>query len=838
LAARRLWAIGLATAAIAWASAPSARPVSVEDMLQHEEFGAVRLAAGERWLVVEQRGPYASGSRFDYFQYNKLFRTQLRIADLAHPGPLLPLLRQEAGAGYALGPTSPDGARVVIYRLRRDRLQLGVVTLATRAVRWLPVTPEITQVTRTVQWRGSTDLIAIARAAGDQPYELRWSRPEAPLPARWAATAKGLVSVTAVGSGRFIAERPQAAPRRLVQVSAVTGRSRTLATGAFTDLELSASSRRLAAIEAGDDIPLRADQPVQGDYGVAVQRMRLAVLDLRNGTLSHPCPGCDVLSNLLSWSPDRDELLLYARTDGAPWTAGRLVRIDGATGAARDVATAVKPSVERRPEVVFAGWWGQDPIVFGRSTGAARSDWYRLGPAGDARLTKSLAAPPREGLVITPEALLVAADGAVWRIGPDGASRRLSAAPFAAIPRRSEGVPGRPAFSPRHATTLAGVLHGQDGDRAVAMNAEGGTSGGLPLRAGASVLAVATGRGGLVTEQVSGGGQSDLDWTGPGGRPLHLAQINRRMAVVDLPSVVPVAHTGPNGEPLRSWLLLPRQAPGRAPPLIVVPYLGTVYASSPLNRLLADGPVPPEAALVGHGYAVLMPSLPAVRGGAGPGVGLADRLLQIVTAATRQSNLKGAFDPERLALWGHSFGGYNVLSVVTETNRFKAAIALAAPSDLLSLHGTFDPGHRAFPDTGLATPWQTGWVESLQGEMQRPPWDDLERYARNTPVLHADRITTPLMLVHGDQDMFAIGQAEQMFSSLYRQDKDAVLVTYWGEKHIYASPGNLRDLYARTFSWFDRHLQFAPISGGGLGSPAGRARGSASVAPRTPAPPI
>jgi dipeptidyl aminopeptidase/acylaminoacyl peptidase len=548
---------------------------------------------------------------------------------------------------------------------------------------------------------------------------------------------------------------------------------------------------------------------VQGDYGVATRRVRLVLIDIRTGTVRRPAPEADVLANFLSWSADGAELLAFVRDDGAPWSAGRLVRIDAARGDLRPIGRDIRPAVERRPEVVYGGWWGRDPIVFGRAAAGGRLDWYRLAPNGPIRLTGELETPPRQGLVISRRQILLGADGGAWRIGRDGKAHRLRAA-FKALPRRTQGLPPRPAFAPRQGTAILGTIEASTGAVIGALGADGRFRDPVALPARSNVLAYIPARG-VAVDRLSGGGREDLEWRGLEGKTTPLATINARFAEIDTPRAVAVAHTGPNGEALRSWVLLPAGAANAAaPPLIVVPYLGATYGESPAISVNRAPPFDPTGALVGHGYAVLVPSLPVRRGGTGPADRLAEQVLAIVDAASKQPDLAQAFDPNRLGLWGHSFGGYSALAILTQTDRFRAAVAQAAVSNLISQAGVFAPGRRSYADEGVSTPWQTGWVESLQGNMRGPVWAQTDRYIRNSPVLQADRITTPVMIVHGDQDFMALGQAEEMFSALYRQNKDAQLVTYWGEGHQYASPGTLRDLHARIFDWFDGHLRPPP----------------------------
>ena len=316
------------------------------------------------------------------------------------------------------------------------------------------------------------------------------------------------------------------------------------------------------------------------------------------------------------------------------------------------------------------------------------------------------------------------------------------------------------------------------------------------------VRAVARHRRLIVAEDSDAHGAAALVLAGPDGSRTVLAAINRHLADVDPARAVAIGHRGPDETRLTSWLYLPPPGPAK-PPLIVLPYPGTVYGNAPPSDQGTDKTrfYTNAELLAGHGYAVLVPSLPPARRGE-PAAGLAQQILGVVDAVAA----RGLADTSRLGLWGHSFGGYAAGVVATQTDRFRAIVASAGLFDLVSLRGTFAPSRRVAPEDGLSINAMTGWVELGQARLGTTPWADPQTYVRNSPIFAANRIRTPLLLLQGDKDVAPLAQAEEMFSSLYRQNKDAVLVTYWGEGHVVTSPANVRDLYARIFAWFDEHL--------------------------------
>lgn len=208
------------------------------------------------------------------------------------------------------------------------------------------------------------------------------------------------------------------------------------------------------------------------------------------------------------------------------------------------------------------------------------------------------------------------------------------------------------------------------------------------------------------------------------------------------------------------------------------------------------------AVIAGAGYAVLIVSLPLAPGERRPAAGIADRILVAVDAA---GDL-GLVDPDRVALIGHSFGGYGVLSAVTQSDRFRAVIASNGYPDL-SLSLQLPPFFRVAPEEGVPVGQMIGWGETGQasiGDFAAEPG----AYVEASPLYQAEAIRTPALLIESDLDN---QRMSTLFSALYRRNREAGLLTYFGEGHTYASPGNLRDLHARILDWLARYL--GPPSG-------------------------
>jgi dipeptidyl aminopeptidase/acylaminoacyl peptidase len=295
---------------------------------------------------------------------------------------------------------------------------------------------------------------------------------------------------------------------------------------------------------------------------------------------------------------------------------------------------------------------------------------------------------------------------------------------------------------------------------------------------------------------------AETDTPGSANRILSL---NEQLAGIATGSQRIISYRGADGDSLKGLVLLPPDyQASRLYPTIVWVYGGTLVRDSGgvFNKNLTH-PFNMQP-LAARGYVVLIPSIPLqpegrksdpyldIPKGVLPAV---DRLVQLSIA-----------DPNRLGVMGHSYGGYTTYALVSYTKQFRAAVAMAGLSDLISLYGQFDVRER-YADEPQANLFFPALSERGIFRMGGSPWDDFWRYAKNSPLFYLDRVQTPVMIIQGDQDYDTMTQGEELFSGLYRLGKPVKFVRYWGEDHVLDSPANIRHMWAEIFDWFDRYLR-------------------------------
>ena len=163
---------------------------------------------------------------------------------------------------------------------------------------------------------------------------------------------------------------------------------------------------------------------------------------------------------------------------------------------------------------------------------------------------------------------------------------------------------------------------------------------------------------------------------------------------------------------------------------------------------------------------------------------------------------QGYVNPEKIGIQGHSWGGYQTAYLVTRTNLFKAAESGAPVSNMTSAYGGI---HWR---SGLSRMFQ---YERTQSRIGGTLWEKPMHYLDNSPLFHADKIETPLLILHNDGDgAVPWYQGIELFVAMRRLDKPCWLLNYNGDGHGVTKRANKIDFAIRMYQFFDHYLKDAP----------------------------
>ncbi len=160
---------------------------------------------------------------------------------------------------------------------------------------------------------------------------------------------------------------------------------------------------------------------------------------------------------------------------------------------------------------------------------------------------------------------------------------------------------------------------------------------------------------------------------------------------------------------------------------------------------------------------------------------------------------------EKIGIQGQSWGGYQSVYFITQTNRFAAAMAGAPVSNMTSAYG----GIRWSSGVSRMMQYETG-----QSRIGGTLWDSFDLYIENSPVFFADRIETPLLMMHNDEDgAVPWTQGIEMMVAMRRLQKPAWMLVYNGDSHNLSAGnwGNRMDLTIRMKQFFDHYLMDKPM---------------------------
>ena len=241
---------------------------------------------------------------------------------------------------------------------------------------------------------------------------------------------------------------------------------------------------------------------------------------------------------------------------------------------------------------------------------------------------------------------------------------------------------------------------------------------------------------------------------------------------------------------IQAWLLPPTTPGAGKRPMVVQVHGG------PSNVAVPNWPGYNTAALLASsGYYVLLPN---PRGSYGQGeaftranvrdFGYGD--LRDILAAVDAAIARYAIDPQRLGITGWSYGGYMTMFAVTQTTRFKAAVAGAGIANWISYYGE-----------NLIDQWMIPFFGASV-------YDDPAVYAKSSPINFIKRVRTPTLVVVGEQDAECPApQSFEFWHALKTLGVPTELVVYRGEGHMFVKPENKRDEGARALAWFDKYLK-------------------------------
>ena len=231
------------------------------------------------------------------------------------------------------------------------------------------------------------------------------------------------------------------------------------------------------------------------------------------------------------------------------------------------------------------------------------------------------------------------------------------------------------------------------------------------------------------------------------------------------------------------------------------PMMVTFYERNSDDLYLHSVPFPHRSTInktmyVSNGYLVFVPDVHYRVGYPGPSA------LEYVTSGVQSLVAKGFVDEKRIGIQGHSWGGYQVAYIVTKSNMFKAAEAGAIVANMVSAYG----GIRW--ESGLARMFQ---YEKDQSRLGATLWEKPELYLQNSPIFEADKINTPLLLLHNDADgAVPWYQGIEMYLALRRLNKPSWMLNYNGEPHWPLKRENRIDFQTRMMQFFDHYLKDVP----------------------------
>ncbi len=559
----------------------------------------------------------------------------------------------------------------------------------------------------------------------------------------WAPDSRRLAFLSdSAKSGQldlYVAEATGGSPKKITSLTGYLASPRWSGDGKSVSILFTENAPRAAG-------PLGPSTPESGVVGARIYNQRIAVVNVESGTVKQVSPP-DLYVHEYDWSADGKS---FAATAGPGpgdnnWYISKLYTFDAATGKGEPI---YKPRLQ-----IADPRWSPDSRSIAFIEGLM-SDEGMTG--GEVFLVPAAGGEPRP---LTP-GMKATATGVRWL-----ADGRLL------VPQFVDGDSGFAALDPATGR-LETLWRGE------------GTASHNGWLTGASLS-----RDGRVTAVVRHTFRTPPEvWAGPIGAWRKISDVNAKMRAEwgEAKSL----HWTCEGRPVQGWLLYPRgYDPKRRWPMAVWVHGGPAgMAGSHWPAASTPG------MLAAAGYFVLFPN-PRGSYGAGEeftrgnvrdfGYGDFRDILAGVDEAVKQLPI----DNNRVGITGWSYGGYMTMWAVTQTTRFRAAVAGA----------------------GLAN-WQSYYGQNLIDQWLIPffgasVYDDPAVYARSSPITFIKNAKTPTLIVVGDRDAECPApQSWEFWHALKTLGVTTEFVIYPNEGHAFGDPAHQRDVVRRTIAWFDKYM--------------------------------
>ena len=847
------------------------RLYTIEDLLNTEDIIKTKFGPKGNKIIFQKMPPYKSINDFSTHTLTTRYQNRIYIYDI-NKKTLNPLFDFDEKAGYFLsendnGGFNKDGSKILIYRIMNGVINIGCFNFESENIIWFDIEPNLHWLMSTEPlWISSKEFIISVFPKGYQKSLLiKFPEIKKKLMNDWKAAWEGR-TVTAqvevsspVNSemNSIIANDFQKGS--LLLVNTQTGKTRKLADGLYNSLRLSPDGRYLAGLRQGGELLLDPDYPIMA-IPLSKYRLQPILFDIENKYKKIIiCNDCDAFTTRVEWSVDSKNLIFFVKNYDEFWHKGRFLRYNivskesdyinhknldlAPVSSERDIAGPDRPAwiggrlavfarpIEKnnnnsdlnkninekifngkyRPEIYHISLDGSEmgPVSVGRP------DWYLLSDNGDhLNLTKSFDKFSFELYGEYQNAIVIFADGNLWRIESDGKKYNLTSNIKTKISAPSVNT-SRAMVKVSRELSLNVILtvSEEDEDWVISFNHKTGEynelykkksqENNLKAISFEKKLAVVTDDKGYVRNFYIKNLLNE--------KKEKILEINKHLKDIR-PFIEKSLHYEYRNDnevrKLNSCMMLPPDwEPGKKYPMIVRDYpraKGNCYSINSSSYFFRN-----MAALAAKGYIILTVGhavdLLASEDRSLPFANLTDMVLTAVDAAVRQ----GYADPDRVGLYGLSLGGMGSLWMLTQTDRFKAAVSSHGAANFTRMYGTVSLLDSV---TGaMASYGEMGFFEVPADELYlggARPWEDPQRYVNASPFFSVDKIVTPVMLVHSDLDGHDAGEYRQMFSALRRLRKDATYVEYRGEGHSPASPANIRDHFKRLTIWYDKYLKY------------------------------